>query len=149
MIFSGLMPNNLPRLCAVKAEFTIKTTAREQLIDVTSLVRKAVMESKIMDGFAFCYVPHTTAAITINENADPDVTRDILYKLKKEIPQSEGYHHAEGNSDAHIKSSLFGASQQILIENGQLVLGIWQAIFFCDFDGPRQRKFYVRVVPIA
>jgi len=133
----------------MKAEFTVKTTAREQMVDVTSLVQKAVTESKVKDGFAFCFVPHTTAAITINENADPDVPRDILYKLKKEIPQSEGYHHAEGNSDAHIKSSLFGASQQILIENSSLVLGTWQAVFFCDFDGPRQRRFYVRVVPIA
>jgi len=133
----------------MKAEFTVKTTAREQMVDVTSLVQKAVTESKVKDGFAFCFVPHTTAAITINENADPDVPCDILYKLKKEIPQSEGYHHAEGNSDAHIKSSLFGASQQILIENSSLVLGTWQAVFFCDFDGPRQRRFYVRVVPIA
>ena len=133
----------------MKVEFTVKTSAREQIVDITSLVQKAVSESNIKDGFAFCYVPHTTAAITINENADPDVTRDILYKLKKEIPQSEGYHHAEGNSDAHIKSSLFGTSQQILIENGRLVLGTWQAVFFCDFDGPRQRKFIVRIVPIA
>ena len=133
----------------MKVEFIVKTTDREQMVDVTSLVQKAVSESNIKDGSAFCYVPHTTAAVTINENADPDVTRDILYKLKKEIPQSEGYHHAEGNSDAHIKSSLFGASQQILIENGRLVLGTWQAVFFCDFDGPRQRKFIVRIVPIA
>ncbi len=133
----------------MKVEFTVKTTDREQMVDVTSLVQKAVTESKIKDGFAFCYVPHTTAAVTINENADPDVTRDILYKLKKEIPQSEGYHHTEGNSDAHIKSSLFGASQQVLIEDGRLVLGTWQAVFFCDFDGPRQRKFIVRIVPIA
>ena len=143
------MPNNLLRRCVMKVEFTVKTSAREQIVDITSLVQKAVSESNIKDGFAFCYVPHTTAAITINENADPDVTRDILYKLKKEIPQSEGYHHAEGNSDAHIKSSLFGTSQQILIENGRLVLGTWQAVFFCDFDGPRQRKFIVRIVPIA
>ena len=119
------------------------------MIDVTALVRDAVKESGLTDGIAFCFVPHTTAAITINENADPDVTRDILYKLHKEIPQQDGYHHAEGNSDAHLKASLFGASEQILIEQGQLVLGRWQGIYFCEFDGPRHRRLIVRIHSIA
>jgi len=95
------------------------------------------------------FVPHTTAAITINENADPDVTRDILHKLGKEIPKDDGYRHLEGNSDAHIQASLMGASQQILIENRRLVLGRWQAIYFCEFDGPRQRRLMVEVLPLA
>ena len=133
----------------LKAEFTVPTSAHEQMIDVTGLLRQAIEESGISDGIAFCHVPHTTAAITINENADPDVIRDILYKLAREIPQSDGYHHAEGNSDAHIKSSLFGCSAQVLIENGQPVLGRWQSLFFCEFDGPRQRRLIIKVGKIA
>ena len=130
-------------------EFTVPTSEREQMLDITSLVREAVNKSGVSDGVAFCHVPHTTAAITINENADPDVTRDIIHKLNKEIPQNEGYHHSEGNSDAHIKSSLVGCSQQILIENGNLVLGHWQAVYFCEFDGPRQRRLIVKVGALA
>ncbi|MBU8932828.1 MAG: secondary thiamine-phosphate synthase enzyme YjbQ [candidate division Zixibacteria bacterium] len=133
----------------MKAEFTVPTSAREQMIDVTNLLRQTIEESGINDGIAFCHVPHTTAAITINENADPDVPRDILSKLGREIPQSDGYRHAEGNSDAHIKSSLFGCSQQVLIENGQPVLGRWQSLFFCEFDGPRQRRLIIKVGKIA
>ena len=125
---------------------TVETSSREQMVDVTARVREAVRQSGVTTGFVFCFVPHTTAAITINENADPSVTRDILYKLNKEIPQSEGYHHAEGNSDAHIKSSLIGASLQVLVENGQPVLGTWQGIYFCEFDGPRRRRLIVKVV---
>ena len=109
---------------------TVKTGMRRQMIDVTSLVQDIVTRSKASDGFVFCFVPHTTAAITINENADPDVTRDLLYKLGKEIPQDDGYHHSEGNSDAHLQASLMGASEQILFENHALVLGRWQAIYF-------------------
>lgn len=94
-----------------------------------------------------CFVTHTTAAVTINENADPSVTRDIIYKLNKEIPQQEGYHHSEGNSDAHIKSSLVGASEHVLFEDGNLILGTWQGLYFCEFDGPRQRRMLVKIIP--
>ena len=123
----------------------IRTGARQEMIDITSLIEKAVSEAGVVDGIAICFVPHTTAAVTINENADPDVRRDILYKLSREIPQQDGYHHAEGNSDAHIKTSLVGSSEQILIENGSLVLGTWQSVFFCEFDGPRTRKVIIKV----
>ena len=126
---------------------SVKTSKRNELIDITHLINQIVRESKIKNGQVFCFIPHTTAAITINENADPDVKRDLLYKLEKEIPQVDGYHHAEGNSDAHLKASLFGFSEQVLIENGQLVLGTWQGIYFCEFDGPRTRKLVVRIIP--
>lgn len=130
-------------------EFTVETGAREQMVDVTGLVREAVKSSGVSSGMAVCFVPHTTAAVTINENADPDVTRDILYKLNKEIPKTDGYHHGEGNSDAHVKSTLVGASEHVLVEGGQLVLGTWQGIYFCEFDGPRKRRFYVGVTSFA
>ncbi len=130
-------------------EFEVATHEREEMIDVTRRVQEAVDKAGVKSGMAICFVPHTTAAVTINENADPDVVRDLLYKLKKEIPQSDGYHHAEGNSDAHLKTSLVGSSEQVLIENGRLVLGTWQGIYFCEFDGPRRRHFIVRVVPFA
>ncbi|MCK4460528.1 MAG: secondary thiamine-phosphate synthase enzyme YjbQ [candidate division Zixibacteria bacterium] len=128
---------------------TVETQVRRQMIDVTARVQEIVTESGRRSGFVICFVPHTTAAITINENADPDVTRDILYKLGKEIPPDDGYHHMEGNSDAHIQASLLGASQQILFENRRLVLGRWQAVYFCEFDGPRQRRLIVEVMPLA
>jgi len=125
----------------------VPTDAREQMIDVTSRVRKVVDDSGVKSGMVVCFVTHTTAAVTINENADPDVTRDILYKLNKEIPQHDDYRHAEGNSDAHIKTSLMGSSEHLLIENGRLILGTWQAIYFCEFDGPRRRHMVVKVLP--
>ena len=128
---------------------TVETQVRRQMIDVTARVQEIVTESGRRSGLVICFVPHTTAAITINENADPDVTRDILYKLGKEIPPDDGYHHLEGNSDAHIQASLLGASQQILFENHRLVLGRWQAVYFCEFDGPRQRRLIVEVMPLA
>ena len=128
---------------------TVNTEAREQMVDVTRLVQDAVDESGLDAGLVFCFVPHTTAAITINENADPDVARDILHKLNREIPREDGYHHSEGNSDAHVKSSLIGASEQVLFENGRLLLGQWQALYFCEFDGPRRRRLIVRVLPLA
>ena len=119
------------------------------MIDVTSRLQEVVTNENHHSGYIYCFVPHTTAAITINENADPDVTRDILYKLGREIPQDDGYHHAEGNSDAHLQASLLGASEQILFENSVLVLGRWQAVYFCEFDGPRERQLIVKVNPIA
>ncbi len=130
-------------------EFTVKTTTREEMINITSYAQEAVSESEHDSGLVFCFVPHTTAAITINEDADPDVRRDILYKLHKEIPLVDGYHHAEGNSDAHIKASLIGSSVLIAFEKKQLVLGRWQGIFFCEFDGPRRRKLIVKVGAFA
>ena len=124
--------------------FTVETKTREELVDVTSLVQKAVSESGVDSGIAVCFVPHTTAAVTINENAD--VRRDIIYKLRKDIPPGEGYHHSEGNSDAHIKASLMGFSEQVLFEDERLVLGTWQAVYFCEFDGPRRRQLIVKVL---
>jgi len=133
----------------VMETLTVETRDREELIDITHQVQSAVSKSKHQNGMVVCFVPHTTAAITINENADPDVKRDILYKLAREIPQSDNYHHSEGNSDAHIKASLMGFSEQVLFENGRLVLGTWQGIYFCEFDGPRRRRLIVKVIPIG
>ncbi len=131
------------------SELTVRTTAREQMIDVTDAVRRVVRESGVQSGAVVCFVPHTSAAVTINENTDPNVPRDILYKLNKDIPQSDDYRHAEGNSDAHVKSSLVGASEFIPIADGDLVLGVWQGIYFCEFDGPRQRRLVVTILPGA
>jgi len=130
-------------------ELSIKTSRREEIIDITDLVQKAVADSEHQSGILFCFVPHTTAGITINENADPDVKRDILYKLNKEIPRDDGYYHAEGNSDAHIKASLMGFSLQLLFEDKRLILGRWQGIQFCEFDGPRNRRLIVKVAALA
>ena len=127
-------------------EIKISTGRREELLDITDQVRSAVAVSGVTEGLATVFVPHTTAAVTINENADPDVKRDIIYKLSRDIPPSDGYRHGEGNSDAHIKSSLFGPSLQVIITGGQLLLGTWQGILFCEFDGPRNRRFYVKVI---
>jgi secondary thiamine-phosphate synthase enzyme len=130
-------------------EFTIDSKTREDMIDVTALVQQAVADSGLDSGLVFCFVPHTTAAITINEDADPDVKRDILYKLGKEFPPDDAYRHAEGNSDAHIKASLVGSSELVAFENKRLVLGRWQGIYFCEFDGPRRRRLIVRVGTFA
>ncbi len=122
---------------------SIKSDSRTQLIDITSEVRKATAASGIEQGLCILYVPHTTAGLTINENADPTVKSDILKVLNEVIPWDANYRHSEGNSAAHIKSSLVGVSQMIPIENGKLILGTWQGIFFCEFDGPRTRKIHV------
>ena len=119
---------------------SIKTASRTEFVNITSSVQKAVSESGIKSGICYVYVPHTTAGITINEGADPSVVKDILTTLNKLVPHKAGYLHMEGNSDAHIKTSLVGASQSIIIEDGKLLLGTWQAVFFCEFDGPRTRK---------
>jgi secondary thiamine-phosphate synthase enzyme len=117
------------------------------MIDVTDRVERLVHSGKIRDGMAIVFVPHTTAAVTINENADPDVKSDILQKLSMLIPKQEPYYqHDEGNSDSHVKTSLVGNSVTVLIEAGRLVLGRWQGIYFCEFDGPRERKMQVKVV---
>ena len=127
-------------------QLEIRSHRREELIDVTGQVQKYVEKVGLRDGIIVLYVPHTTAAITINENADPDVARDILYKLQKEIPQRDGYHHGEGNSDAHVKSSIIGASIQIIVADGRLLLGTWQGIYFCEFDGPRTRRLQLKAI---
>ena len=125
--------------------FTLRTTARCEMIDITDRVAALVKESGIQDGSCLVFVPHTTAAVTINENADPDVPLDILATVDRIIPFSDHYQHAEGNAAAHIKASLFGASQTIFIESGRLVLGTWQSFFFCEFDGPRTRQVLIRL----
>jgi secondary thiamine-phosphate synthase enzyme len=126
--------------------FTIRTTARCEMIDITDRVAALVRESGIRDGICHVFVPHTTAAVTINENTDPDVPRDILAAMDRVFPVADHYRHAEGNAAAHIKASLFGASQTVLIEGGRLVLGTWQVVFFCEFDGPRTRQVRVGLV---
>ena len=130
----------------VREEFQVSTKSRNQMIDITSQVASAVRQSGITDGDVVVYCPHTTAAITINENADPSVIHDILLTLQELIPHHrDGYRHSEGNSDAHCKSSIIGCSQQVMINNGDLNLGTWQGIFFCEFDGPRNRKLHLQI----
>ena len=130
----------------VQEDFSLSTKKRNQMIDITSQVRSFVGQSGITNGVVIVYCPHTTAAITINENADPSVPHDILLTLEELLPQHRpGYRHSEGNSDAHCKSSLLGCSEQVLIMNKSLNLGTWQGIFFCEFDGPRSRKVMLQV----
>ena len=124
----------------------IKTSAKTDLIDITSSVEETVRKSGVKDGICWVYVPHTTAAVTINENADPSVSKDILMELNKIVPFQDRYQHLEGNSPAHIKASLIGSSISVFVESGRLVVGTWQGIFFCEFDGPRSRKVLVKVV---
>jgi len=125
---------------------TVKTGSRIEMVDITPTVQKEVSNAGVAEGVCVVYVPHTTAGITINEGADPAVCKDILSKLNELVPPNAGYRHLEGNADSHIKASLVGSSVTVLIENGRLVLGTWQKIFFCEFDGPRSRKIYLRVV---
>ena len=125
--------------------FSVKTSARSEMVDVTSSVQKEISKAGVSNGICVVYVPHTTAGITINEGADPAVCRDIIGKLNELVPPDAGYRHMEGNADSHIKASLMGSSISVIVENGRLVLGTWQKIFFCEFDGPRSRKVYVKV----
>jgi secondary thiamine-phosphate synthase enzyme len=129
--------------------FSVPTHSKTEMINIDHLVQQAVAESQVRMGICHVFVPHTTAGVTINENADPAVIRDILMELNKIIPLDDGYRHMEGNSAAHIKSSLTGCSQTIAVEKGQLVLGTWQSVFFCEFDGPRQRKVIIQVMGSA
>src|SRR5260370_41078278 len=124
----------------------VKTDRRTQLVDITAQVQKAVASSGVTAGVCYLYVPHTTAAITINECADPDVARDVEGALDRLIPLAGPYRHSECNSDAHVKAVLVGASQFIHVEGGKLALGRWQGVFFCEFDGPRERRFPVKAV---
>ena len=125
--------------------FIINTGKSAEMRNITREVQAAVSESGIQSGICTVFVPHTTAGVTINENADPDVVHDILMEIDKIVPLKDGYRHMEGNSAAHLKASLFGFSQQVIVENGRLMLGTWQGIYFCEFDGPRQRQVYVKV----
>ena len=122
------------------------TANREDFYNITPQIREAVNKSGVTDGIAMVYSPHTTAGITINENADPDVVRDLLFALDKTYPNRAEFRHSEGNSAAHLKASVIGSSVTVIIDNGKLVLGTWQGVYFCEFDPPRQRKFYVKVI---
>ena len=126
--------------------FCIETRQRVELIDITTQVHATIRGSGIRDGLALVFTPHTTAAITINENADPDVTRDLVMALNKLVPHDDNYRHAEGNSAAHVKSTLVGVSETLIVTGGAPVLGTWQGIYFCEFDGPRRRQVHVRVI---
>lgn len=126
-------------------EFPLSTSSRTELVRIDHLIEKAIDESGIKDGICTVFVPHTTAGVTINEGADPSVVSDILKELNKVIPLNDNYAHSEGNSAAHIKSSLVGCSISIIIEGGKPRLGTWQSVFFCEFDGPRKRKIWIRI----
>ena len=123
----------------------IKTNKSDEFINVTSLIKQDVRKSGVKNGIVTVFIPHTTAGVTINENADPDVVYDILTKFKEVFPKEDRYRHFEGNSHAHIKASLMGASSTIIIEDGELKIGTWQGIYFCEFDGPRTRKIYIKI----
>ena len=126
-------------------QLRVQTKAKTELVDITQGVQRLVTESGVRSGICYVFVPHTTSGITINENTDPNVGRDILKELNKVIPFDDHYGHNEGNSAAHIKSTLVGVSKSVIVEEGRLALGTWQAIFYCEFDGPRDRRVYVKV----
>lgn len=125
---------------------TVNSHKQVEMIDITDDVINSILQDDIVEGLAVIYTPHTTAAITINENADPDVSRDIIMGVDKLVPMHDDYRHLEGNSAAHIKSSLFGASETLVINQGKPVLGTWQGIYFCEFDGPRQRRVHIQIL---
>ncbi len=127
-------------------KISIKSSSRSEMIDITSLIKNEVTKAGANQGLCVVYVPHTTAGVTINEGADPSVCDDILNKLDRLIPRDEGYRHMEGNSDSHIKASLMGSSVSVIIENNSLLLGTWQKIFFCEFDGPRSRSVNLKII---
>ncbi len=127
-------------------QLRVKTNSRTELLDITQAVQRLVSESGVRSGICHIYVPHTTAAVTINENSDPNVGRDLLKELNSVIPFDDHYGHSEGNSAAHIKSSIIGVSKSVIIEESRLALGTWQAVFFCEFDGPRDRRVMVKVM---
>lgn len=124
----------------------VDSRQRVELIDITGQIRAAIRSSGIAEGLAVVYTPHTTAAITINENADPDVARDMVMALNKLVPFDDHYRHAEGNSAAHVKSTLVGISETLIVQNGAPLLGTWQGIYFCEFDGPRRRQVHIKVI---
>jgi len=124
----------------------VKSKSRTEFIDITEMVQNVVKEANIMKGVCYLYIPHTTAGITINEGADPSVQRDILNTLSRLVPHEMNYFHREGNADAHIKSTIVGTSLNMIIDEGKLLLGTWQSIFFCEFDGPRHRRIAVKFI---
>jgi secondary thiamine-phosphate synthase enzyme len=127
--------------------FQVRTSAQTEFMDITRSVQEAVEKAGVEDGICIIFVPHTTAGVTINENADPSVVEDMITELNKIVPFQDQYRHMEGNSPAHIKASLVGCSQVVFVKSGKLVLGTWQGIFFCEFDGPRNREVQVKVIP--
>ncbi len=127
-------------------KFKVETRTRNVMVDVTAQVQKAVEKSGVKSGLACIFTPHTTAGVTINEHDDPDVARDILATLERLVPQKGDYRHFEDNSDSHIKCTLAGCSQTVIIEDGRLALGTWQGVFFCEFDGPRRREVWVKIL---
>ena len=127
-------------------KLNVNTSKHTQMLDITDKVQQAIDDSGVKDGICTVFIPHTTAAVTINENADLDVVRDFTMEINKIVPWEDGYYHMEGNSAAHLKSSMIGFSEQVIIDNGRLVLGTWQGIYFCEFDGPRNRKVYVKIM---
>jgi secondary thiamine-phosphate synthase enzyme len=131
----------------MKHQFTVATRAHAQFVDITAEVQAAVRESGVHSGVAHVFVPHTTAGITINENADPSVVADIIAALERAVPEDAAYRHSEGNSPAHVKASLMGSCQTVPVEQGKLILGTWQGIYLCEFDGPRTRRVIVKVQP--
>ena len=123
-------------------KLSINTSKHTQMLNITDMIQKVVEDSGIRSGICTVFIPHTTAAVTINENADPDVVRDFTMEINKLVPWEDGYQHMEGNSAAHLKASMIGFSEQIIIEDGRLVLGTWQGVWFCEYDGPRRRSVY-------
>ena len=133
-----------------KADFTVSTSKRSEMVEVTDEVQRIVRDSGISEGIVVVYVPHTTAGVTVQENADPDVKHDLLAKLDRMIPKDEDYYrHAEGNSDSHLKTSFVGTSATLLVDENRLALGRWQGVYLCEFDGPRERTVRVRVMNTA
>src|SRR6056297_2615950 len=127
-------------------EIKIKTTARNQVIDITPQVKQVIQDNDFQNGILIVYVPHTTAGVGVNENADPDVKTDFIRKMSDIVPEDSSFKHVEGNSDSHIKTILTNTSQTFFVENGSLVLGTWQGIYFCEYDGPRTRKCWVKFI---
>jgi len=127
-------------------QLRVQSKSKTELVDITQGVQRLVAESGVRSGVCYIYVPHTTSGITINENTDPNVGRDILKELNKVIPFDDNYSHGEGNSAAHIKSTIVGVSKAVMVEEGRLALGTWQAVFYCEFDGPRDRRVFVKVM---
>ena len=127
-------------------KLSVNTTKHTQMLNITDMIQKVVEDSGVHSGVCTVFIPHTTAAVTINENADPDVVRDFTMEINKIVPWEDGYRHMEGNSAAHLKASMIGFSEQIIIEDGRLVLGTWQGIWFCEYDGPRRRSVYVKLM---
>lgn len=127
-------------------QFSVQTNKRVEFVKITKQVQEIIKEKGVQDGICYVYVPHTTAGVTINEGADPDVVRDMTMELNKIVPFEDDYLHAEGNSAAHIKTSMMGTTATVFVEKGQLVLGTWQCIYFCEFDGPRNRHVLVKII---